>query len=210
MPLTPEQVRALKEQLLSQIQHLPEEQKAEAASQISSLSPEALELMLAQQRSESGKSGESVFRLIIKGEILSSKIDENESSIAVLEINPVSMGHTIIIPKKPAKAAKEIPSEAFALAKKISDRITSKLEAKSAEIQTETKFGEAIINVIPVYDKPLNLDSPRKRASKEDLEDLESKLKIKTKQKIEKIKIETKAKSERKQDQVLKLPRKIP
>ena len=85
MTLTPEQIKALKKQLLSQIQNLPEAQKKEAQAQIESLSPEALELMLKQQEEKQ----EPVFRLIIKGEIPSIKIGENEEALAVLEINPI-------------------------------------------------------------------------------------------------------------------------
>jgi len=207
MTLTPEQVNSLKEQLLSQIQHLPEEQKAEAKQQIASLSSEALELMLKQQQEGKPAKEEGIFRMIVKGNVPSTTIDENKSSIAVLEINPISPGHIMIIPKTPAKSSRELPDMAFALAKKLSERIILKLKAKSAEIQTETKFGEAIINIIPIYDEPLNINSPRKRASKEELDDLESKLKIKKKLKIEKIKIK---KEKTRPGQFLKLPRKIP
>ncbi|HLF54018.1 MAG TPA: HIT domain-containing protein [Candidatus Nanoarchaeia archaeon] len=207
MALTPEQVRALKEQLLSQIQNLSPAQKAEAETQINALSPEALELMLKQQQhGKKQEANEGIFRLIIKGDIPSSKIDENASAVAVLEINPVSKGHLIIIPKKAITKASEMPSSAFALAKKLSEKLISKLEAKSTEIQTETKLGEIIINVIPIYNQPLNLNSPRKKASKEELEELENKLKVKKKPKIEKIKKERKPGS----SQILKLPRKIP
>ena len=206
MALTPEQVRALKEQLLSQIQNLSPAQKAEAETQINALSPEALELMLKQQHGRKQEAEEGIFRLIIKGDIPSSKIDENASAVAVLEINPVSKGHLIIIPKKAITKASEMPSSAFALAKKLSEKLISKLEAKSTEIQTETKLGEIIINVIPIYNQPLNLNSPRKKASKEELEELENKLKVKKKPKIEKIKKERKPGS----SQILKLPRKIP
>lgn len=207
MALTPEQVRVLKEQLLSQIRNLPQAQKAEAEAQINALSPEALELMLKQQQhGRKQEAEEGIFRLIIKGDIPSSKIDENKEAIAVLEINPISKGHLIIIPKKATVKAGEMPSSAFALAKKLSKKLISKLEAKSAEIQTETKLGEMIINIIPVYNQPLNINSPRKKASKEELEELETKLKIKKKPKIERIKKERKPSS----SQILKLPRKIP
>lgn len=205
MPLTQEQIKALKEQLLSQIENLPEPQKSEARTQIESLSPEALELMLKQQ--ESKQQTQDIFRMIINEKIPSSKIDENKEAIAVLEINPISKGHVIIIPKKAAKIATSLSSQAFTLAKKVSKRLISKLKAKSAEIQTETKLGETIINVIPIYEKPLNLNSPRTKAKKEELEELESKLRIKKKPKIEKIKKENKQTS---QEPILKLARKIP
>jgi histidine triad (HIT) family protein len=205
MPLTPEQVKTLKEQLLNQIQNLPEEQKEEAEAQIENLSPEALEIMLKQQQSKSGLQ-EGIFRLIVNGDIPSKKIDENLEAIAVLEINPISKGHSIIIPKRAVSTIKDMPEKALALAKELSKRLIKKLKAKSAEIHTETKLGEAIINVIPIYDVPLNLNSPRKKASTNELEELEKKLRAKQKPKIEKIKI----KKQMKASQILKIPRKIP
>ncbi len=209
MALTQEQVKTLKEQLLSQIQNLPEDKKAEAAAQIQALSPQALELMLKQQKQKAGKAEEGVFRLIVKGEIPSSMIDENASAIAVLEINPISRGHMIIIPRKPVLTAKEMPTQAFTLAKKLSKKITSKLKAKSTEIQTETKIGEMIINIIPIYEQPLNIESPRKKASNEELETLEKLLKVRKKPKIEKIRPPKESKIGSKSE-TLKLPRKIP
>lgn len=204
MALTPEQVKSLKEQLISQIQNLPEDKKQEALEQIESLSPQALEAMLKQRKD--GEKEESVFRLIVQEKIPSEKIDENKFAIAVLEINPISKGHTLILPKNPAKDANSLPAQAFALAKTLSKRIMLKLKATSTEIQTETKFGELIINVIPVYDKPLSLNSPRHKASKEELKEISSSLKIKKKPKVERIKKEKTSS----QGRILKLPRKIP
>lgn len=211
MPLNPEQVKVLKEQLLQQVQNLPEDKKAEAIAQINSLSPQSLELMLKQQNKKSSGPTEGIFRLIVKGEIPSSIVDDNASAIAVLEINPVSKGHTIIIPLKAVQTAKDIPTQAFTLAKKLSKRIISKLKAKSAEIQTESKLGEIIINIIPIYDKPLNLESPRYKASKEELEKMYQLLKLRKKPKIEKIKQpKQKEIKEGSESNILKLPRRIP
>ena len=202
MSLTPKQVQELKEQLISQVQHLQEPKKSEAIKQIESLSPHALELMLKHQEKE--KSSEKIFRMIVSGEIPAEKIDENKSAIAVLEINPISKAHILIIPKEPVIDQKKLPKSAFSLAKKLSKKIISKLKASSAEIQPEAKFGEIIINVIPIYDAPLNLSSPRHKAEKSGLEEISQKLKAKIKPKIEKIK-KTSQKLE-----IIKLPRKIP
>lgn len=206
MALSPEQVNSLKEQLRAQAQNLPPAQKAEAMEQIESLSAEALELMLHQKQNP---REESIFRLIAEGKIPSTKIDENESSIAVMEINPISKGHIIII-SKDEKNAKTPPAAAFALAKKLSKKIISKLKANSAEIQAESKLGETIINIIPVYDKPLNINSPRTKAKKDELEEIASKLRTKSKPKMEKIKIMKERKKESSQSHILKLQRKIP
>ncbi|WP_303923743.1 HIT family protein [Ureaplasma parvum] len=41
-----------------------------------------------------------IFCKILKGEIISKIIDENEFAIAILDIQPASDGHMLIIPKK--------------------------------------------------------------------------------------------------------------
>ena len=41
----------------------------------------------------------SVFTKIIKGEIPSYKIAENENFLAFLDINPLKLGHTLVVPK---------------------------------------------------------------------------------------------------------------
>ena len=48
-------------------------------------------------------------------------------------------------------------------------KIISKLKSGGVEIQTETKFSEQIVNVIPAYDKSVSLASPRYEAKEEEL-----------------------------------------
>ena len=42
----------------------------------------------------------SIFTRIINGEIPSYKVAESEHCYAFLDINPLSKGHTLVIPKK--------------------------------------------------------------------------------------------------------------
>ena len=59
-------------------------------------------------------------------------------------------------------------------------------------IQTEQKFGEAIIHIIPEYNVPLSLDSQRTKASNEELYEIAKKFALKPK--LEKIKAPEKEK----------------
>lgn len=185
MALTPEQIEELKNQLSSQIQHLPEDQREEAQEQIDELSPEALESMLKQQQAQAHSSPvqkgppQSVFRMIIEGKIPSKKIDENKHALAVLDIRPISKGHTIIIPKEKVSQKEQLPTSALTLARKISKRIISKFKAQSCEIQTESKFGEQVINIIPVYDSPVSITSPRKESTESELDKIQKTLEVK-------------------------------
>ncbi|MEK6893787.1 MAG: HIT domain-containing protein [Nanoarchaeota archaeon] len=169
MSLTQEQVKELKAQLSEQIQHLQEPQKSQAQKQIDDLSAEALEDLVRQQQERSSGTEKTIYRMIVDGEVAAVKAGENSSALAVLEINPISKGHMLIIPKEIVQD-KEIPKEAQELAESLSKKIVRELGAKKVEIISETKFGEKIINLIPIYDAPLTLKSPRKKASKEELE----------------------------------------
>ncbi len=198
MTLTSEEVSELKAQLSQQIAHLPAEQRAKAQQQIGAMSPEALETMLNQQRGASsnapgsGKGGEkTVFRMMVEKEIETVIVEENPEALAILDINPISQGHTIVIPKEAVASQDKLPPQAFTLAQKVAKLAKDNLEAKSTEIQTETKFGEAIIHVIPIYDTLVNLQSPRKKSSLEELKELVKKIKPEEKPKILKIEKES-------------------
>lgn len=188
MALTKDQIHELKKQLSEQIAHLPHDQREEAQDQIDEMSDEALEAMLSQQ---TGRSDKNVLRRIIERSLASKEIDENKSARAVLDIRPVSKGHVLIIPREAVHARDQLPTQAFTLAKKIAKRIKSKLKPKGVEIQTETKFEEQVLNVLPYYEKPVSITSPRYEASQDELEEVQRLIrgrprKQKTKKKHEK------------------------
>jgi len=52
-----------------------------------------------------------LFCKIVKGEVVSYKIFENEKAIAFLDVNPIAKGHTIVIPKKHFENIYNIPEQ---------------------------------------------------------------------------------------------------
>jgi len=62
-----------------------------------------------------------IFCKIVKGEIPSYKVYEDDNFLAFLDINPQSPGHTQVIPKQHYKFVWEVPNagEYFEVAKKI-------------------------------------------------------------------------------------------
>ena len=178
--LSPEQISEIKKQLFQQLESWPDSQRAEAKKQIESMDNQQLEEFLAknnmiktQEPQQPAQPQQNPFRLIVQGKIPSYKIDENAKAIAVLEINPISKGHSIIIPKQPCTSEK-IPNQVLTLAKKIAKKIKTKLKPENVEISTSEVFNESIVNIIPIYkgEKP----SERKKADEKELEKLQKKL----------------------------------
>lgn len=205
--LTPDEVIELKNQLRSQIQSLPDSQKQAAEEQINNMTPEALETMLKQQQSQGSSDQKTIFRMLIDKEVPSTSIGENDSALAILDINPISKGHAMVIPKSAIVEEKDVPQPLNDLAKELAEKISKKFGAKSAEILKEKKFGEIVVHIVPIYDKPLNLQSPRTKSTPEELSSLKDQLNYEPPKPPEVIKIE---KKETPEEEVLKMSRKVP
>ncbi len=52
-----------------------------------------------------------IFCKIVKGEIPTFKVYENSSVLSFLDVNPCSLGHTVVIPKKHYQRIEDIPEE---------------------------------------------------------------------------------------------------
>lgn len=57
---------------------------------------------------------ETIFTRIVRGEIPSHKIYEDEHTYAFLDINPLAPGHTLVIPKKAYVMLDDCPEEVAA------------------------------------------------------------------------------------------------
>lgn len=200
--LSEEQTEQIKKQIIQQIEeNFPEDKKELAKQQIQEMNSEQLEKFIKQNKST--QTQQNPFRSIISGETPSYKIDENKNAIAVLEINPISNGHTIIIPKKPIPEGKKILKTISSLAEKVAEKIKTKLKPKNISISSSNILGETIINVLPVY-KNETLDSERQQAKPEELEELQKILKKERKEIIKK------PKAEKLKEEKLWLPKRVP
>lgn len=206
MPLTEPQITEIKNQLVSQIKKsFPEERKEFATKKIESMNGKELEEFLKNNNLSLENGQQCIFCSIISGKIPSYKIAENSSSIAVLEINPVSKGHTLIIPKKHVTEKEKLPPEVDSLAKEVSKKIKSKLKPLKIKKEIAHAFGHEVINLIPIY-KGQKIGE-RREEPKNNLSRLQKELFIKPKPKqppkIEKPKTE-------KISENIRLPRRIP
>ncbi len=66
---------------------------------------------------------ETIFGKIIRGEIPCHKVYEDERVLAFLDINPLSTGHTLVIPKEAARTLDELSDESAAALGRVLPRI---------------------------------------------------------------------------------------
>ena len=75
---------------------------------------------------------ECIFCKIANGEILSATLYEDNDFRVILDVNPASKGHTLILPKKHAENLYDLPDEtaskALVLAKNMASKIEKALE----------------------------------------------------------------------------------
>lgn len=176
--LSPEQEQEIKKQLLEQIENnFPEDKKAEAKTQIESMTGEPFENFLKQNNLiKSGDiSQQCVFCSIIYGDIPSTKIGENEKAIAVLELNPISKAHAIIIPKEHISKEEDLPNETRMLAKEIREKINQAFNPKDITYFNTNLFGHEIINVLPIYNDETP-NSPKSQSTPEELKQIADEL----------------------------------
>ena len=201
MALTEQQIKSIKSQILPQIEKFPDPTQRQAAKeQIEAMDAEQLEQFLIQNKliKQPGQEGQEstastattaepegcVFCNIAEGKTQSYKIDENKTAIAILDINPMTRGQALIVPKKHATIEK-LSSSVLSLAKKIAKRLKSKLKPRPEEVRIETNSiqGHALVSIIPFYkdEKP-----EKKQAKPEELLALQEKLKTKERAKRKK------------------------
>lgn len=197
MPFTKEQSEEVKKLLLLQIEQMPSGDKEAIKNQISSLDDTGLESFLQQNNikfedgklqqagapSESPETEKPIFESIISGDLPSYKIAENDKAISILELNPLSKGHSLIIPKQKTTTEK-LPKSALSLAQKIAKKIKTKLKPEDIKIETFSFQNYPAINVIPIYkDVPLK----KEKADEADLKKLQNKLETKTRSSRKKV-----------------------
>lgn len=103
----------------------------------------------------------TLFQKITDREIPADFVYEDEQVFAILDINPVNIGHTLVIPKNPWQNIYEIPEADFGylmqVTQKIAKKIKNNLGAEGINIimNNDSAAGQLIfhahIHVIPRY-----------------------------------------------------------
>jgi histidine triad (HIT) family protein len=202
--LSEQETEEIKEKIIEQIEStFSAEQIPSAVQQIKAMNSEQLEEFLEKNnisRDENPNSKpECVFCSIASRKIKSCEIGENEEALAVLEINPISKGHTMIVPKNHND---KLPKSALKLAKEISKNIKKKFKPIAIKSSTSQLFGHEVMNILPVYDKE-DFNSERKKINLDELEKIKEELEKKSEKKVRKPRV-------KKIKEFLWLPKRIP
>jgi histidine triad (HIT) family protein len=109
-----------------------------------------------------------LFCKIVAGEIPSTRVDEDERTIAFMDINPATRGHLLVIPREHSTDLQDVPEEDLEacarMAKKLAARAMERLDADGVNLLIS--YGRAAwqtvfhfhVHVIPRYaNDPLRL-----------------------------------------------------
>ena len=66
---------------------------------------------------------DTIFDKIVRGEIPCSKVYEDDKVVAFLDINPLSVGHTLVVPKEPAETLDHLSDESAAALGRVLPRL---------------------------------------------------------------------------------------
>lgn len=126
---------------------------------------------------------DTIFTKIIKGEIPSNKIYEDELTYAFLDHAPKNPGHTLVISKKQAPYVWELPEEDYLAlmktVKKVANRIQEVMGCKWVGMQVEgIAVPHAHVHVFPFnsIEEYSRAPDPAAKPSPEELADMAKKL----------------------------------
>lgn len=71
---------------------------------------------------------DTIFGKILRGEVPSHKVYEDGHVLAFLDVNPLSRGHVLVIPKEPAVTLDELSDEASAAIGRVLPRLARALK----------------------------------------------------------------------------------
>lgn len=128
-----------------------------------------------------------VFCGIVEGEIPANRVYEDNVVLAFLDIHPINIGHTLVIPKKHHAYIYDVPDDEighlYKIVKKIAIAIKKALKAEGITISqnNECAAGQRIfhvhVHIIPRYEKQPQKFKELKEVSKTNLNEVATILK---------------------------------
>jgi histidine triad (HIT) family protein len=129
----------------------------------------------------------TIFTRIINGEIPCYKVAEDDRYIAILDINPLKAGHTLIVPKREIDYIFDIDDKTISgmiiFAKKIALAIKMVVDCKRiGVVVVGLEVPHAHIHLIPMNcEADISFSKPREKLSTEEFSDLAQKISRKVK-----------------------------
>ncbi len=126
----------------------------------------------------------SVFTRIINGEIPCYKIAEDENYFAFLDINPLSEGHTLVVPKREEDYIFDLRDEELAglitFAKKVATSLKANLDCKRvAMVVLGMEVPHAHIHLIPMNSEAdVDFRKPKLQLSSEQFAQIAERIKL--------------------------------
>ncbi len=121
----------------------------------------------------------TIFSKIVKGEIPSYKVAEDENFFAFLDINPLAKGHTLIIPKKEVDYIFDLDSETylglFSFTKRVSAAIESSIDClRLGMVVYGLDVPHVHVHLIPLQGKgnELNFSNPKIKLSPDEFKEI--------------------------------------
>ena len=124
----------------------------------------------------------TIFSKIINGEIPSYKIAENDRFFAFLDINPMSIGHTLVVPKQEIDYIFDVDdtllAEMIVFAKQVARNIEKAVPCTRVGVMVVgLEVPHAHIHLIPIQkESDMSLSNPRLKLSKEEFEEIAEKI----------------------------------
>lgn len=120
----------------------------------------------------------SIFSKIVNGEIPSYKVYEDENFFAFLDINPLALGHVLLVPKKEIDYIFDIDNDVLSLmlpvAKRISKAMEKAISCRRIGIAViGLEVPHAHIHLIPLNNvDDINFSKPKLKVSDEELQEI--------------------------------------
>jgi histidine triad (HIT) family protein len=128
-----------------------------------------------------------LFCKIVAGEIPAQRVDEDEHTIAFMDINPWTRGHALVIPREHARNLYDIPDDSLShtvvAAKRLALRMKERLRCDGINLinSTEPAAWQTVfhfhVHVIPRYeDDPLQLPTRPQKGDPDEIAEVAEEL----------------------------------
>jgi histidine triad (HIT) family protein len=124
----------------------------------------------------------SIFTKIVKGEIPSYKVAEDDNFLAFLDIFPLAKGHVLVIPKKEVDYLFDLDDETYTgltlFSKKVAVAINKVIPCKKVGVAVlGLEVPHAHIHLIPLNsEKDINFSSPKLKLTDEEFAEIAGKI----------------------------------